>query len=58
MINEALAVVATMAFYLTARGDFAPFPPAARCLVLTAIYTMLNEALLRNLVMDVVVSRD
>lgn len=56
--NDALSFTAAIAFYQLAQDWLGRFPLIARCLTLTAIYSMLGEALLRNFIMDVVVSHD
>jgi len=58
VFNEALSVTATIAFYRIAQNAFDGFPLIARCLLLTGIYSMLGEVLLRNFIMSVVVSHD
>jgi hypothetical protein len=58
LINQALSITATILFYRLATPTFERFPMIGRCLLLTAIYAMLNEALLRSFIMDVVVSHD
>jgi hypothetical protein len=58
LINQTLSITATIIFYRLAMSTFERFPVVGRCLVLTAIYAMLNEALLRSFIMDVVVSHD
>jgi hypothetical protein len=58
LINQALSIIATIIFYGRATPTLERFPILGRCLLLTAIYAMLNEALLRSFIMDVVVSHD
>jgi hypothetical protein len=58
LINQAFSITATIIFYRLATPTFERFPVVGRCLVLTAIYAMLNEALLRGFIMDVVISHD
>jgi hypothetical protein len=53
--NDALSVIATFMFYRLAQG-LATLPIVRRCLLLTAVYAMLREALFRNFIMDGVVS--
>jgi hypothetical protein len=58
LINQALSITATIFFYRLAKPSFERFSIIGRCLLLTLIYAMLNEALLRSFIMDVVVSHD
>ena len=55
-LNTALSDVATFVFYRLAASTFARWSIAVRCLLLTAVYAMLSEALFRNFLMDGVVS--
>ena len=55
-LNTALSVVATFLFYRLAAPTFVRWSLAVRCLLLTAVYAMLSEALFRNFIMDGVVS--
>jgi hypothetical protein len=48
--NDALSVIATFMFYRLAKG-LAALPLVQRCLLLTAVYAMLKEALFRNFIM-------
>jgi hypothetical protein len=54
-LNDALSVTATFVIYRLA-PLFAARPFFLRCLLLTAVYAMLKEALFRNFIMDGVVS--
>jgi hypothetical protein len=58
VLNDALSVVATIVFTKMSSRAFNRFPMILRCIFLTTIYAMLGEALLRNLIMDIVVSHD
>jgi hypothetical protein len=57
-MNEVLSVTATLVFYRLGLPAFQRLPALHRGLLLTVIYAMLNEALLRSFIMDVVVSHD
>ena len=58
LLDKALSVIAVIVFYQAAQTMFARLSFLARCLLLATIYTMLGEVLLRNFIMDVVVSHD
>jgi hypothetical protein len=45
LINQALSITATILFYRLATPTFERFPMIGRCLLLTAIYAMLNDHL-------------
>ena len=55
-LSLALSVVATTAFYCLARSTFEQWPLLTRCLLLATLSAMLSETLLRNFIMDGVVS--
>ncbi len=58
LINRALSVIAALTFYRLARSFFDRHSMLVQCLLLGALWAMLNQQLLRNFIMDGVVSHD